>query len=81
MILFLLLWKHLRDILLQRHLLICEAIYSPTAPTLGFIRGEGVFARECVHTLQGRTSCLKEWRTVRLGEEPYKMVKARPKWD
>ena len=74
MILFLLLWKHLRDILLQRHLLMFEAIYYSTARTLDFIR-------ECVHTLQGRTSCLKEWRTVRLGEEPYKMVKARPKWD
>lgn len=66
---------------LQRHLLKFEAIYPPTAPTLGFIRGEGVFARECVHTLQGRTSWLKEGRTVRLGEEPYKVVKARPKWD
>jgi len=66
---------------LQRHLLKFEAIYPPTAPTLGFIRGEGVYARECVHTLQGRTSWLKEGRTVRLGEEPYKVVKARPKWD
>merc|ERR1712142_1325315 len=66
---------------LERHLLKFEAIYPPTAPTLGFIRGEGVYARECVHTLQGRTSWLKEGRTVRIGEEPYKVVKARPKWD
>ena len=66
---------------LQRHLLKFEAIYPPDAPTLGFIRGEGVYARECVHTLQGRTSWLKEGRVVRLGEEPYKVVKARPKWD
>ena len=66
---------------LQRHLLKFEAIYPPEAPTLGFIRGEGVYARECVHTLQGRTSWLKEGRVVRLGEEPYKVVKARPKWD
>jgi len=66
---------------LERHLLKFEAIYPPAAPTLGFIRGEGVYARECVHTLQGRTSWLKEGRTVRLGEEPYKVVKARPKWD
>eukprot|EP00092_Neocalanus_flemingeri_P034789 GFUD01037861.1.p1 GENE.GFUD01037861.1~~GFUD01037861.1.p1 ORF type:complete len:898 (+),score=341.47 GFUD01037861.1:69-2762(+) len=66
---------------LQRHLLKFEAIYPSTAPTLGFIRGEGVYARECVHTLQGRTSWLKEGRVVRVGEEPYKVVKARPKWD
>jgi xeroderma pigmentosum group C-complementing protein len=66
---------------LQRHLLKFEAIYPPTAPTLGFIRGEGVYAWECVHTLQGRTSWLKEGRVVRLGEETYKVVKARPKWD
>ena len=63
------------------HLLKFEAIYPVDAPTLGFIKGEGVYARECVHTLQGRTSWLKEGKVVRLGEEPYKVVKARPKWD
>lgn len=66
---------------LQRHLLKFEAIYPADAPTLGFIKGEGIYARECVHTLQGRTSWLKEGRVVRIGEEPYKVVKARPKWD
>jgi len=66
---------------LERHLLKFEAIYPPAAPTLGFIRGEGVYARECVHTLNGRTAWLKEGRIVRIGEEPYKVVKARPKWD
>lgn len=66
---------------LQRHLLKFEAIYPANAPTLGFIKSEGVYARECVHTLQGRTSWLKEGRVVKLGEEPYKVVKARPKWD
>jgi len=66
---------------LQRHLLKFEAIYPPTAPTLGFIKGEAVYARECVRSLQGRTSWLKEGKVVRVGEEPYKVVKARPKWD
>jgi len=66
---------------LQRHLLKFEAIYPPEAPTLGFIRGEGVYARECVHTLQARVTWLKEGRVVRVGEQPYKVVKARPKWD
>ena len=31
--------------------------------------------------LQGRTAWLKEGRTVKLGESPYKNVKARPKWN
>ena len=43
--------------------------------------GEGVYVRECVVTLQGRTAWLKEGRTVKLGQQPYKTVKARPKWD
>ena len=66
---------------LGRHLLKFEAIYPPEAPTLGFIKGEPVYARECVRTLNGRTHWLKEGRTVKLGETPYKVVKARPKWD
>ena len=66
---------------LQRHLLKFEAIYPADAPSLGFIKGEPVFARECVHTLLGRTAWLKEGKVVRIGEEPYKIVKARPKWD
>ena len=66
---------------LQRHLLKFEAIYPVEAPTLGFIKGEPVYARECVHTLLGRTAWLKEGKVVRIGEEPYKVVKARPKWD
>jgi Rad4 beta-hairpin domain 1 len=33
---------------LQRHLLKFEAIYPPSAVPLGFIRGEPIFARECV---------------------------------
>ena len=66
---------------LSRHLLKFEAIYPPQAPSLGFCRGEPVFARECVRTLQGRTSWLKEGRVVVMGEEAYKVVKARPKWD
>ena len=37
---------------LQRHLLKFEAIFPADAPTLGFIKGEPVFARECVKILQ-----------------------------
>ncbi|KAM9344345.1 DNA repair protein complementing XP-C cells isoform 2-T2 [Pholidichthys leucotaenia] len=60
---------------LRRHLLKYEAIYPPTATVLGYCRGEQVYSRDCVHTLHSRDTWLKEARTVRLGEEPYKMVK------
>lgn len=66
---------------LKRHLLKFEAIYPPEAPTLGFVRGEPVYARECVVTLHSREMWYKQARVVRLKEEPYKIVKARPKYD
>lgn len=37
---------------LQRHLLKFEAIFPADAPTLGFIKREPVYARECVKILQ-----------------------------
>ncbi|KAM9785666.1 DNA repair protein complementing XP-C cells [Neosynchiropus ocellatus] len=60
---------------LKRHLLKYEAIYPSTATVLGYCRGEAVYSRDCVHTLHSRDTWLKEARTVRLGEEPYKMVR------
>jgi len=66
---------------LKRHLLKFEAIYPPEAPPIGWMKSEPVYARECVFTLQGRTSWLKEGRCVKVGEDPYNVVKARPKWD
>lgn len=60
---------------LKRHMLKYEAIYPPTATVLGYCRGEPVYSRDCVHTLHSRDTWLKEAQTVRLGEEPYKMVK------
>ncbi|GFS91514.1 DNA repair protein complementing XP-C cells homolog [Nephila pilipes] len=66
---------------LKRHLLKFEAIYPPDAATVGFIRGEPIYPRECVCQLHSRETWVKEARVVRIGEEPYKIVKARPKWD
>ncbi|XP_061186504.1 DNA repair protein complementing XP-C cells homolog [Saccostrea echinata] len=66
---------------LRRHLLKFEAIYPETSAPLGYIRGEPVYARECVHELHSRETWLKEGRAVRIGEEAYKMVKSRPKWN
>ncbi|XP_054710390.1 DNA repair protein complementing XP-C cells homolog isoform X2 [Uloborus diversus] len=66
---------------LKRHLLKFEAIYPPDAPPVGFFRQEPIYARDCVCQLHSRETWLKEARVVRIGEEPYKIVKARPKWD
>lgn len=66
---------------LKRHLLKFEAIYPPDAPTLGFVRNEPVYARECVHTLHSREIWVKQARVVKPFEKPYKIVKARPKYD
>ncbi|KAJ8725025.1 hypothetical protein PYW07_015983 [Mythimna separata] len=66
---------------LKRHLLKFEAIYPPDAAVLGFVRNEPVYARECVYVCHGREIWLKEAKVVKLGETPYKIVKARPKWD
>ncbi|XP_055614141.1 DNA repair protein complementing XP-C cells homolog [Uranotaenia lowii] len=66
---------------LKRHLLKFEGIYPENAPTLGFIRGEPVYARECVHTLHSREIWLKQARTVKMFETAYKVVNARPKYD
>ncbi|KPJ01984.1 DNA repair protein complementing XP-C cells-like [Papilio xuthus] len=66
---------------LKRHLLKFEALYPEDAATLGFVRGEPVYARECVHICKSRDIWLKDAKVVRLGEKPYKVVKARPKWD
>lgn len=66
---------------LERHLLKFEAIYPYNSLTLGYIRKEPIFARECVHTLYSREIWVKQARTVKLGEQPYKIVKSRPRWN
>ncbi|KAI8440233.1 hypothetical protein MSG28_001612 [Choristoneura fumiferana] len=66
---------------LKRHLLKFEALYPPDAAVLGFVRNEPVYARECVYICRSRDVWLKEAKVVRLGEKPYKIVTARPKWD
>lgn len=58
-----------------------EGLYPPNAPTLGFVRKEPVYARECVHVMHSREIWVKQARVVKLGETPYKIVKSRPKWD
>ncbi|XP_018579675.1 DNA repair protein complementing XP-C cells homolog [Anoplophora glabripennis] len=66
---------------LRRHLLKFEDIYPPDVQPLGFIRGEAVYPRNCVYVCRSRDIWLKEAKVVKLGEQPYKIVKARPKYD
>ncbi|KAK9886312.1 hypothetical protein WA026_015823 [Henosepilachna vigintioctopunctata] len=66
---------------LERHLLKFEALYPPNAPPLGFVRNEPVYSRDCVHVCHSRDIWLKQAKVVKLGEKPYKIVKARPKYD
>lgn len=59
-----------------------QAIFPNDAPTLGFIQGHGIYARECVHELQNRTSWLKHGLVVKIGEIPYKVVTpTNPRYD
>ncbi|KAG5868154.1 hypothetical protein JTB14_017347 [Gonioctena quinquepunctata] len=66
---------------LRRHLLKFEDFYPPEIQPLGFVRGEPVYPRNCVYVCKSREIWLKEARVVKPGEKPYKIVKARPKYD
>lgn len=66
---------------LKRHLLKFEGIYPPEAATVGFIREEAIYPRDCVFTMHSREVWVKQARVVKMHELPYKIVTARPKWD
>ncbi|XP_065347263.1 DNA repair protein complementing XP-C cells homolog [Cloeon dipterum] len=66
---------------LKRHLLKYEGIYPPDAPPLGWFKDEPIFARECVFVLRSRETWLKEAKVVKPKQDPYKIVKSRPKYD
>ncbi|KAH7641317.1 dna repair protein rhp42-like protein [Dermatophagoides farinae] len=65
---------------LTKDLLKFQAIYPGDAPPLGFFRDQPVYSRNCVYTLKSRETWLREARTVRMNEQPYKMVQSRFKW-
>uniref|UniRef100_A0A8D8BPB6 DNA repair protein complementing XP-C cells homolog n=1 Tax=Culex pipiens TaxID=7175 RepID=A0A8D8BPB6_CULPI len=60
---------------LKRHLLKFEALYPVEVPSLGFVRGEAIYARECVFVLQTREKWYKQGRVVKPFETAYKVVK------
>lgn len=65
---------------LAKDLLKFQALYPADAPPVGFFRDEPVYSRNCVHTLKSRETWLREARTVKLNEKPYKIVTSRFKW-
>ncbi|KXJ79455.1 hypothetical protein RP20_CCG000929 [Aedes albopictus] len=66
---------------IERHLLRNEAIYPRDAVVLGHIKDEPIYPRDCVHVLFSREGWLRQAKTVRMFEEPYKVVKAKAKYD
>ncbi|XP_032688704.1 DNA repair protein complementing XP-C cells homolog isoform X2 [Odontomachus brunneus] len=67
---------------LVRHLLKYEALYPPDCVPLGHLHNsEAIYSRYCVHTLCSRETWLKKARVVKPKQEPYKIVKALPKYD
>lgn len=66
---------------LKKHLLKYQVIYPPEAPTVGFFKGDPIYPRDCVRITHTRNYWLREARIVKLGEEPYKISTALPKWD
>ncbi|XP_058823916.1 DNA repair protein complementing XP-C cells homolog [Topomyia yanbarensis] len=60
---------------LKRHLLKYEALYPADLPSLGFVRGEAIYARECLFILQTREKWFKQGRVVKAFETAYKVVK------
>ncbi|XP_055609356.1 DNA repair protein complementing XP-C cells homolog [Uranotaenia lowii] len=66
---------------LERFLLKTEAIYPPDAVVLGYIKEEPIYPRDCVHVLFSREGWLRQAMTVKMFEKPYKLVKAKAKYD
>ena len=67
---------------IARHLLKFEALYPPDCVPLGHLgTGDAIYSRHCVHTLRSRETWLKQARVVKPKQEPYKIVKSRPKYD
>ncbi|KAL1114957.1 hypothetical protein AAG570_007780 [Ranatra chinensis] len=66
---------------LRRHLLKYEAIYPHDAPTVGSIKNEPIYSRLHLYELHSRETWMREAKLVKLNEIPYKIVKARPKFD
>ena len=61
--------------ILRPHLAKYEALYPPNPIPVDEVKGEPVFLRECAKLLHTRENWLREAKTVKKGEMPYKEVK------
>ncbi|KAI7891812.1 uncharacterized protein EV154DRAFT_419888 [Mucor mucedo] len=61
---------------LERHLKRMEILYEKE-PVLGYIKGEKVYARQCVRSLSTADTFRRAGREIMEGEQPLKMVKAQ----
>lgn len=64
---------------LTKDLLKFEAIYPADTAPIGRIGKHDIFPRSAVHKLEGSLNWIKQSRSIKEGEKPYKVVKARPK--
>ena len=76
-------WLFFRYVL-EKDLLKFEAIYPQDTNPVGKIgqnrqREYSIYPRSAVHKLEGSLNWIKQARTIKEGEKPYKVVKARPK--
>uniref|UniRef100_A0A914HIM9 Uncharacterized protein n=1 Tax=Globodera rostochiensis TaxID=31243 RepID=A0A914HIM9_GLORO len=66
---------------LKKDLLKFDAIYPSDIQPIGYIgkQRHEVFPRSAIHKLEGSLNWIKESRSIKAGEKPYKVVSARPK--
>ncbi|XP_062563981.1 DNA repair protein complementing XP-C cells homolog [Armigeres subalbatus] len=74
-------YKNHPRFVIERHLLRNEAIYPPDSVVLGYIKDEPIYPRDCVHVLFSREGWLRQAKTVKMFEQPYKVVKAKARYD
>ncbi|KRY34614.1 DNA repair protein complementing XP-C cells -like protein, partial [Trichinella spiralis] len=64
---------------LKRDLLKFEALYPADLQPVGYIGQEAVYPRTAVMNLKGKEAWIREARVIKANEQPYKVVKGRPK--
>lgn len=62
---------------LERHLKKNEVIHPELKKVVGAIKGEGVYLREHVSLLRSKTQWRKEFRRIKHGEEPYRLLERK----
>lgn len=68
-------------VVLQRHILVYEAIYPPDSQPIGYFRKEGIYSRQCIKPVRSELYWKRQARVLKEGVSPYKTVKGRKRWD